>query len=144
MSHSRLRALFVAVVLLAATGAPNSYAAPAAVRFSQPGVADSLFAGTWKAQARSASWNGRFILILEIEQEGDSVHAVYRFDFDGATVTTPTDAFGRVTGNRMRLADRQDTFWLDATLKGSRLSGRLAHGSRELDRAISINFSRER
>lgn len=147
MSHSRIRTLLFALLPLGAISVSSQFASIVRSPSGQTGtsVSDSVpFAGTWRAQGKDPMWNGRFVLILELEQLGDSLHGLYRFDYEGAMVTTPTDAFGRVNGNRIELADRKDKFWLEAKLEGSRLSGRLAGGARQRGQAVPISFSRMR
>src|SRR5512143_623422 len=104
-------------------------------------VADSV-AGEWKANGHDPRWNGRFTLVLALEQVGDSLHGTYRFELERAMVTPPADIFGRIRGNKIQLQDRADKFWLDATLGGTRMTGRLAGNSRERANALPIVFER--
>jgi hypothetical protein len=114
--------------------------APMTTRAASPRADEAT--GVWTARANAPGWNGRFTLTLELQQMGDSVHGVARFQYDNAEFQTPVDVSGTNTNNKVELIDRKDMFKLMGTLRGRHLDGRIAHGSHDWKNAVGVGFER--
>jgi hypothetical protein len=114
--------------------------APMTTRAASPRADEAT--GVWTARANAPGWNGRFTLTLELQQMGDSVHGVARFQYDNAEFQTPIDVSGTNTNNKVELIDRKDMFKLMGTLRGRHLDGRIAHGSHDWKNAVGVGFER--
>jgi len=137
---NRLRYVAAVVVLTVSLASINAAYVSSASAAASMG-ADSV-AGEWMAKATNPQWNGRFVLILTLQQLGDSVFGTYQLELDNATLYPPADLWGHFRAGRLTLEDRADRIWLSVALRGKRMDGRLAAGSSKRASAFPVSFAR--